>query len=66
MKENIRFTKVNGIEFQVWTDITARSTIAMNCNTGRAKALTKGGYISNDLTVRKAIALAFDLPTFRK
>ena len=38
----------------------------MNCNTGRAEALTKGGYISQDLAVRKAIAERFGLPTFRK
>ena len=66
MKQNIRFTKVNGIEFEVWTDIVARSTIAMNCNTGVCKALTKGGYVSKDLTVRKAIAERFGLETFRK
>ena len=33
---------------------------------GNKKVIHGGGYVNNDLTVRKCIACAFGLPTFRK
>ena len=33
---------------------------------GTVKAISSSGYISNDLTIRKEIAIMFHLPTFRR
>lgn len=66
MTGTIRTTTVNGSTFEVWSDFIARGTFAKNIETGEQKQICGGGYISKDLTVRKAIAAAFRLPTFRK
>ena len=67
MKEVIEMTEtmVNGVKFKVWSDFIARRTFAEN-EDGDARIIKSAGYISNDLTIRKAIALAYNLPTFRK
>lgn len=62
----MRSTTVNGIKFEVWSDFVARATFARNTDTGEEKSISSSGYIHNDLTVRKAIAVRFQLPTFRK
>ena len=62
----VRTFTVNGTEYNVWSDFIARSTFAKNTETGEIKTIKSGGYIHNDLTVRKAIAVVFHLPTFRK
>ena len=62
----MKSTTVNGITFEYWGDFVRRATMARNTETGEIKAISSSGYISNDLTVRKAIALVFHLPTFRK
>ena len=62
----IKATTVNGQTFHFWSDIQKRGTYAKNIATGEVKALSLGCYIRNDLTVRKAIAMNFNLPTFRK
>lgn len=56
---------VNGKTFKVWSDFIMRGTFAEDEN-GTVKQISYSGYIRNDLTVRKAIATAFNLPTFRK
>lgn len=66
MKGETRTTTVHGIHFEVWSDFIARATFAKCCVTGEVKAISSSGYIKNDLTVRKAIAAAFNLLTFRK
>ena len=66
MISEIRTTTVHGITFEVWSDFIARATFAKCCVTGEQKRISSGGYIRNDLTVRKAIATAFKLTTFRK
>lgn len=60
-----RTTHVNGKKFEVWGDFIKRGTFAKDEN-GTVKQLSASGYISNDLTVRKAIAIKFGLSTFRK
>lgn len=62
----VRTFTVNGTEYSVWSDFIARSTFAKNTETDEIKTIRSGGYIHNDLTVRKAIAAVFHLPTFRK
>lgn len=57
---------VNGIEFEVYSDFLKRGTYATNKQTGETKQIQGKGYIHKDLTVRKAIAQVFQLPTFRK
>ncbi len=59
-------TTVNGIEFEVYSDFIKRGTFATNRQTGETKQIQGNGYLHNDLTVRKAIALVFHLQTFRK
>ncbi len=65
MKGQITMHQVAGKQYKVWSDFIARATFAEN-EEGTVKKLSSSGYIHNDLTVRKAIALMFDLPTFRK
>lgn len=65
MKGEIRTTTVAGNQYKVWSDFIARATFAEN-EDGVVKAIRSGGYIHNDLTVRKAIANSFGLSTFRK
>lgn len=65
MKGEIRTTTVAGNQYNVWSDFSARATFAEN-EDGVVKAIRSSGYIHNDLTVRKAIAISFGLSTFRK
>lgn len=65
MKSNLRETSVAGKIYKVWSDFIARGTFAEDEN-GVVKQISFSGYISNDLTVRKAIACMFGLNTFRK
>jgi len=66
MEKSMKVTTVNGIDFEVYSDFIARATFAINKQNGETKKIRGNGYIHNDVTVRKAIALVFDLPTFRK
>lgn len=61
----IRETTVQGKSYKVWSDFIARATFAEN-EQGEIKKLCESGYISNDLTVRKAIACVYGLDSFRK
>lgn len=56
---------VQGETYEVWSDFIQRATYARNA-AGETKRLCAGGYIHNDLTVRKAIANRFGLKSFRK
>ena len=66
MKSSIRFVTVQGIEFVVWSDFIARGTFAKNTETDEVKKISASGYLSADLSIRKAIAIRFGLPSFRK
>lgn len=57
---------VNGEEYEVWSDYIKRGTLARCKKTNGVKVIKRNGYVSNELTVRKAIAAAFGLSTFRK
>lgn len=57
---------VMGAEFRVFSDFISRGTYAVNEKTGEMKQIHWNGYVSKDLTVRKEIAEAFGLPSFRK
>lgn len=61
----IRTTTVEGKNYKVYADFIKRCTIAEDEN-GTKKAISASGYIINDLTVRKAIAIHFGHKTFRK
>lgn len=63
---SIHTTTVNGTEYTYWADFIVRGTFAKNMKTGETKKIYGGGYIHNDLTVRKNIAWAFGEETFRK
>jgi hypothetical protein len=56
---------VAGINFAIFADITKRGMIAVNEATGEEKIIIRSGYATKDLTIRKAVANAFSLPTFR-
>ena len=60
-----RATVVNGKNYIVYSDFIDRCTYAED-DEGNKKAICEGGYVHNDLTVRKYIAYAFGLPTFRR
>lgn len=66
MKYNYRDTQVCGISFTTYDDFNERATFAIDNTTGMTKAIRRSGYLGNDLSIRKAIALVFGLPTFRK
>ena len=57
---------VQGREYTVWSDFTRRATYAQERGTLSTRTLRSNGYIHNDLTVRKAIAAAYGLDSFRK
>ena len=58
-------TTVAGINFNIFSDFALRGMIAVNETTGQERVIKTGGYISNDLAIRKAVANAFQLSTFR-
>lgn len=59
-------TTVDGKTFIYWSDFVTRSTYAQQLGSMEMRKICGGGYISNELTVRKAIANTFGLKTFRK
>ena len=59
-------TTVQGVRYLVWADQLLRGMRAQNTETGEVRVIKRGGYISADLTARKAIAGAFALDSFRK
>ncbi len=59
-------TMVNGELFVFAPSRYLIGTFAKRISDGRIEQLSKGRYISSDLTVRKAIAGYFGLPTFRR
>ena len=65
MKSSAKKTTVAGKTFTVWADYILRGMIAED-EEGNTKRIHSSGYLSNELTIRKAIAAAFGLPTFRK
>lgn len=66
MTGTTKTTTVAKSEYKFWSDFMDRATYAQNAETGEVKKIKSSGYISNDLTARKAIAVAFGLSTFRK
>lgn len=66
MKSNIRKATVCGKTFTVYSDFIARGTFATDEVTSETKCIRSSGYLSNELSVRKAIAIAFHLDSFRK
>lgn len=65
MTGTIRNTTVEGTQYKVWSNFIDRCTYAENEN-GEIKKIRSNGYISNDLSIRKAIAIAFGHNSFRK
>lgn len=59
-------TTVQGVRYLVWGDQMLRGMRAQDTVTGEVRVIRRGGYISADLTARKAIAAAFGLDSFRK
>ena len=56
---------VMGKKYRVWVDFMSRATYAQS-EDGELKRIYGGGYITKDLTVRKAIHYAFKTESFRK
>lgn len=65
MKGTIKTTTVAGKTYTVWSDFIKRGTYAAD-EDGNEKRIAGGSYMTNDLTIRKAIAASFGLSTFRK
>lgn len=66
MKGNTNSTTIQGNPFTYFSDFGYRGTFATNELTGETKQISFSSYIHKDLTVRKAIAAAFGLTSFRK
>jgi hypothetical protein len=65
MKGTVKTITVGGKAYKVWSDFRMRSTYAENEN-GEIKRIKSSGYLSNELSIRKAIAIFFGLESFRK
>lgn len=65
MKSTVKETMVCGHIYRVWSDYILRGTYAED-EAGNIQRIYGSGYISNDLSTRKAIANKFGLATFRK
>ena len=65
MKNARGTTQVAGIEFSIFSDFALRGMIARSNATGEERIIKRSGYLSNDLSIRKAVAAAFGLTTFR-
>lgn len=59
-------TMANGERFVFVSSRYLNGTFAQRISDGRIEQISKGRYISNDLTVRKAIQGYYGLPTFRR
>ena len=59
-------TMVNGERFVFVSSRYLLGTFAQRISDGRIEQISKGRYISSDLTVRKAIQGYYGLPTFRR
>ena len=59
-------TMVNGERYVFVSSRYLIGTFAKRISDGRIEQISRGRYISSDLTVRKAIAGYFGLPTFRR
>ena len=57
---------VAGINFAIFADIALRGMVAVNEATGEERIIIRSGYATKDMTIRKAVASAFSLSTFRK
>lgn len=66
MISKIYTTSIKGVKYTYWADFIERATYAKNEETNENKIIKSSGYIKNDLSVRKAIAVVFDLDSFRK
>ena len=58
-------TTVQGQTYTCWVDFIRRGMYAQNAD-GEVRRIKGSGYLSNDLSIRKAIAAAFGLKNFRK
>ena len=58
-------TTVQGQTYIYWADFIRRSMYAQN-KAGEMRKIKGSGYLNNDLSIRKAIAAAFGLVSFRK
>ena len=58
-------TTVQGQTYTYWADFIRRGMYAQN-ESGEVREIKGSGYLNNDLTIRKAIAAAFGLTSFRK
>lgn len=65
MREQATIYTVMGMQYKVWGDFIARGCFAEGPD-GQVKQISWSGYITRDLTVRKAIACQFGLASFRK
>lgn len=65
MKGQAKEVVVGGKSYKVWSDFIMRSTYAES-ESGEVKKIKDSGYLSNELSIRKAIAIFFGLASFRK
>lgn len=66
MTGTIKTTTVMGVTYEVWSDFIKRATFAKNIDTQEIKKIHGSGYLKNDLSIRKAISMAYETESFRK
>ena len=68
MAKKLIKTTVAGQEYEVFNQMkrNAHGSFARNVKTEEVRQISFGGYMRADLPIRKAIAKAFELPSFRK
>ena len=65
MTGTVHTTTVEGKTYRYWSDFIMRGTYAED-EDGNRKRIKGSGYLTKDLTARKAIALVFGHKSFRK
>lgn len=61
-----QMTTVQGNDYEYWNCFVSNTVMARELSTGRVRRIKNGVHMSSDLAARKAIAVAFDLASFRK
>lgn len=66
LESDVHETTVQGETYEYWSNYVERDTYALMVSDGSYAIIKDSGYLSNDLSVRKAIAASFGLDSFRR
>ena len=66
LEGDVHETTVQGETYEYWCNFVGRNTYALRVSDGDYAVIKDSGYLSRDLSVRKAIAASFGLGSFRR